>query len=56
MIFNNLKVTQMMIAEELGITTRAVKRSIKELVEKGIVERVGSARNGIWKANANELL
>lgn len=44
MILENPKVTQTFIAEELGITTRAVKRNIKKLVENGFVERIGSAR------------
>ena len=37
------------MAEKLGVTSRAVKKSIKELNEMGIVERIGSARNGYWK-------
>lgn len=44
MVLENPKVTQTFIAEELGITTRAVQRNIKELVENGFVERIGSAR------------
>lgn len=39
----------MVSAETLGITTRAVKKSIKELSENGILERVGSARGGYWQ-------
>lgn len=50
MILENPKVTQAFIAEELGITTWAVKRNIKELVGNGFVERIGSARGGIWKS------
>ena len=38
----------MVSAETLGITSRAVKKSIKELSENGILERVGSARGGYW--------
>lgn len=51
MILNNPKITQAAMAEELGITTRAVKRNIKILTEEGIIERKGSARGGIWKIN-----
>ena len=49
MILDNPKITQMTLAEELGITTRAVKKNVKELAEQRIIERVGSARNGYWQ-------
>ncbi len=49
MIMDNSKITQTALAETLGITTRAVKKSIKELSEEGILERVGSARGGYWQ-------
>ncbi len=49
MILNNPKITQAVMAEELGVTSRAVKKSIRELGEKGILEHVGSARSGYWK-------
>ncbi len=49
MILTNSKITQTAMAEELGVTSRAVKKSIKELNEKGILERVGSSRNGYWE-------
>lgn len=49
MILKNPKVTQVDMAENLDISTRAVKKNIKELTEKGILERVGSSRNGYWK-------
>lgn len=35
------------MAEELNITIRAVKKSIKEMQEKNILERIGSARGDI---------
>lgn len=49
MVMDNPKITQMALSDELGITTRAVKKSIKELAEKGMIERVGSARGGYWR-------
>lgn len=49
MILENPKITQTVMAEKLDITPRAVKKNIKELVEKGLVERAGSARKGYWK-------
>lgn len=48
MILENPEITQAAMAEKLNITSRAVKKNIKELVEKGLVERVGSARKGYW--------
>lgn len=48
MILDNSKVTQTEMAEVLDITTRAVKKNIKELTEEGILERIGSARGGYW--------
>lgn len=53
MILLNPKMTQTAMAEELGITSRAVKKSIKELTEKGILQRVGSARSGYWEVKDN---
>lgn len=49
MIAENPKVTQTAMAERLNITSRAVKKNIKELGEEGILERIGSARNGYWQ-------
>ena len=49
MILDNSKVTQIVMAEKLGITARAVKKSIKELTDMGILERVGSSRGGYWQ-------
>lgn len=37
------------MAEKLDITSRAIKKNIKELTDKGLVERIGSARKGYWK-------
>jgi ATP-dependent DNA helicase RecG len=36
------------IAEDIGITTRGVEKSIFELKKAGYIERVGAARNGHW--------
>lgn len=49
MVMDNSKITQTALAETLGITTRAVKKSIKELSEEGILERVGSAGGDYWR-------
>ena len=49
MIDSNSKVTQEQIANEIQISKRAVQKNIKELVDKGIVKRFGSSRNGYWE-------
>ncbi len=49
MILDNPKVTQKEMAEELNITIRAINKSIKEMQEKNILERIGSARGGYWR-------
>ena len=51
MIMDNPRITQSAIAEELGLTTRAIKKSIKELIDEGSVERIGVARGGMWRIN-----
>jgi ATP-dependent DNA helicase RecG len=33
----------------LGVTTRAIRKTMKNLKDKGIIERVGSDRKGYWK-------
>lgn len=48
-ISENPRCTQAEIAEKLSITVRAVKKSMKELTEKEMIERSGPARGGIWK-------
>lgn len=51
-IRNNPKVTQAMMAQQLNITIRAVKKNIEGLSKRGILERKGSPRNGYWQINA----
>ena len=54
MILENPEITQTTMAEKLDITPRAVKKNIKELVDKGLVEREGSARKGYGKNQASK--
>ena len=49
LIDSNSKVTQEQIANKIQISKRAVQKNIKELVDKGIVKRFGSSRNGYWE-------
>ena len=44
----NKKATQVSIHESTGIPLRTVKRLMIDLQNKGIIERVGSARSGEW--------
>ena len=39
------------IAEEIGITTRGVEKSIRELRKAGMVERRGATKGGYWVVN-----
>jgi len=48
-ILKNEKVTAKIIAENMEISERTVKRYLSTLVEKGIVERIGSDKIGHWK-------
>ncbi len=51
LITSNL--TASSIANEIGITDRAVRKIISSLKGKGLVERVGSNKSGYWKVNRN---
>ena len=47
----NPQITLTEISERIDKSLRTVKNSMKTLQEKGIVERVGGKKNGIWKVN-----
>lgn len=51
MILTNPKVTQAAMAKELDVTVRAIKKSIKELSDRGILKHAGSSRNGYWEVH-----
>jgi ATP-dependent DNA helicase RecG len=48
MMLSNPKVGRAAIAEQIGITTRGVQKSIDGLKAAGLIERVGSAKGGHW--------
>ena len=48
-IIENPEITQVNIANRLGIVTKTVQRGIATLKTKGIIERVGSNKKGYWK-------
>ena len=37
------------ISEELSLSVRAIEKNIKELRDKGVLVRHGSARGGYWE-------
>ena len=47
-IRKNSKVTQSQIALEIDCSERKVKRLMKSMQEKGMIERVGGRRSGEW--------
>ena len=49
LIKKNPAITQAAMAEILDLTRDGISYNIKILKEKGIIDRVGSTKNGIWK-------
>ncbi len=45
----NNSCTRKMMADKLGCSESTVSRAIRELLQKGIIERVGSRKSGHWK-------
>lgn len=51
LIKKNPSITQVEMAKALDLTRDGISYNIKALKEKGIIERVGATKNGIWKIN-----
>lgn len=49
LIKKNPSITQVEMAKALDLTRDGISYNMKVLKEKGIIERVGSTKNGIWK-------
>ena len=49
----NPSITQVEMAKVLDLTRDGISYNIKVLKEKGVIERVGSTKNGIWKIRRN---
>ena len=49
LIMNDNKISAASIAEELGLSSRAIEKSIQGLREAGILIRHGAARGGYWE-------
>lgn len=51
LIKKNPAITQVEMTKILDLTRDGISYNIKILKEKGIIERVSSTKNGIWKIN-----
>jgi predicted HTH transcriptional regulator len=49
LVKQNKNITATEISERLNISLSTVKRKIKVLKERGIIERIGSDKTGYWK-------
>jgi Fic family protein len=56
LIKKNPSITQVEMVKTLDLTRDGISYNIKALKEKGIIERVGSTKNGIWKINVEEVV
>ena len=45
----NSKITQSEIQKQLNLSRSKGQKTIKKLVNEGIIENIGSRRNGQWK-------
>jgi len=43
------QMTIIQLANQLGISTRAVEKQIAKLRERGFLKRIGPAKGGYWK-------
>ena len=49
LIKENPRITQTMMSSELGFARSTISSNIQKMKEQGIIERIGSDRNGYWK-------
>ena len=49
LIINDKYITQSIIAENLNVNIRTIKRNFKVLIENDIIVRVGSDKTGYWE-------
>ncbi len=49
LIDQDSEVTISHLAEEIGISNRAIQKNIKNLKKEGILKRVGERKEGYWK-------
>ena len=49
MLKENPKLSAKKLSEKIGITSRAVEKQLANLVQKGIIKRIGSPKGGHWE-------
>jgi ATP-dependent DNA helicase RecG len=49
LIFDNNRISTTMIAETINLSATSVGNIIRKLKDKGMLERMGTARNGYWQ-------
>mgnify|MGYP003311612849 CR=1 FL=1 len=49
LIKENPRITQAMMSNKLGFARSTISSNIQKMKEQGIIERIGSDRNGYWK-------
>lgn len=54
LIKKNPSITQVEMAKALDLTRDGISYNIRVLKDKGIIERVGSTKNEIWKIKVAE--
>ena len=47
-MISNPEMTAEEIAIEVGVTKRTIERTLVSLKKKGLIERIGSNKNGSW--------
>ncbi|MBR4114480.1 MAG: HTH domain-containing protein [Bacteroidales bacterium] len=53
LLLKDSQITTQEIANELGISRRAVAKQITNLRKKGLISRIGSDKGGYWQVNDN---
>ena len=49
LIINDKYITQSIIAKNLNVNVRTIKRNFKILIENDIIVRIGSDKTGYWE-------
>lgn len=49
LIAKDPSITQVQLAEKMGVTDRTIKQKMKSLQEKGFIQRANVKRNGHWE-------
>ena len=49
LLLDNPSLTQIELARMLGVSERTIRYNMKELIEKGYLERKESSKSGVWK-------